>query len=273
MDFAGLDAHKDNVVLCVVNEKARTVREETFLTNELDLSRLVHIVKDAHCVLEACSTCYPVYDALGQAGVKIKVAHPLLLKSLSGLKKTDKVDAKRMALMLKAGVIPEAHIPTKTVRLQRELVKQHISLVQHRTRYINKLRSLLLRYGIRPKTKNLFGKRATWMEKTVIPEELRAILSQHLNQIQYLTEQKKLVDADIKKQAQNNPQAKILYTLPGVGWYIAFLVIVIVDGMDRFHSPEQLVSYAGLRPAYTSQATQRITVIFQRPDGLSCAGH
>ncbi len=249
MQFAGLDTHKDSVQLHIVDGRARSVREERFLTDDLSLVRLAKVVGKAKCVLEACSTCYPIYDSLTERGVQVKVAHPLLLRIMSSLKKTGKFDARKLALMLKAGTIPEAHISTKKVRMKRDLVKQHMSLTQNRAREINKVRAVLLRYRIKPGEKNLFGRRANWLEKNEISEEIKPVLQQSLQHIQELEGKKGQIDALIETQAKKNKQAVLLQSIPGVGWFTAYLVIMYIDGIKRFPSPEQLVSYAGLAPS------------------------
>lgn len=248
MQFAGLDTHKDSVNLYAVDENARLIREERFLTDNLGLVRLARMVRGMTCVLEACSTSYPIYDALTEQGITVKAAHPLLLKSLSGLKKTDKVDAKRMALMLKAGIIPEAHIPAKTVRMNRDWIQTHIGLVEQKTKEKNRVHAILLRYRIKPRVKSLFTKKAVWLESTVIPNELRLVLKQHLDLIFDLKKKQKQIDVLIEEKAKQNPHAVLLQSIPGVGWFVAFLVVTNIDGIERFHSSEQLVSYAGLAP-------------------------
>ena len=247
MEFAGIDAHKADVLVHVINDDVKVVAEERLATTDAGFDRLAFLLKDAQCVMEAGSTCYPVYDALIERGIKPKVAHPLYLKSYSGLKKTDKVDARRMALMLKAGIIPEAHIPSVEVREARELVKQHASIVQHRTMEICKAKALLLRHRIKYPS-NLFGKKADWFELTEYPAGVKLLLSQAYKSVQFLSEQKKQVDRVIENRAKLNPDAVILHSIPGIGWYGAFLLAVYIDDAERFGSCEQLVSYAGLAP-------------------------
>ena len=150
MNFAGLDTHKDDVLLHIITGKNnRTVVEERIPTTDAGFDRLARLLKGAACVMETGSTCYQTFDALVERGIMPKVAHALALRQNSGLKKTDPIDARRMALMLKADFIPGVHIPTKQVRIERDLISQHISLVQQHTREINRTRALLLRYRIK----------------------------------------------------------------------------------------------------------------------------
>lgn len=257
MDSTAIDTHKESVQVHRIDENANPVLRERYPATQQGLEKLLAGVRESVCVLEACSTSYPIYDYLTSNGVEVKVAHPLLLKSISGLKKTDKVDAERMALMLKAGIIPLAHIPSLEVRLDRDLVRQHISLVGQRTCEKNRVHAVLLRYRVRVDKKILFGKNRDWLGKNV-PVEVRPVLEQCLEHIDYLNGLKYRVDVRIRKRAFTNPGALLLVSVPGVSYFSALLIVSFVDGIERFGSSEQLVSYAGLAPRISQSGEKTI---------------
>lgn len=259
MLFAGLDTHKESVSLCMIDGSGRHVREECFSTDDFGLQKLALIVSKASCVMEACSTSYPVYDLLSEKKVKVKLGHPSMMRSFSGLKKTDKLDARKMALMLKAGFIPEVHVPSKEVRMKRDLIKQHISLVKQATREKNRVKAFLLKYRIKVNAKNLFGKKADWLNEPIVPAAVKPLMQQSLEQLRQLSEQKKKLDDLIECEAKQNKDAVLLQSIPGIGWFTAFLVAVAVDGIERFPSLEQLVSYAGLAPRVYQSGNTRHT--------------
>ena len=247
MEYAAIDTHKESVQVHKIDEAAQPLLRERYPVTEIGLEKLRQAVSGAVCVLEACSTSYPIYDFLTSNGIKVKVAHPLLLKSISGLKKTDKIDAERMALMLKAGIIPLAHIPTQSVRMNRDLVRQHISLVEQRTSEKNRVHALLLRYRIKVTQKNVFKKKRNWLTEEV-PFELQPLLKQSLEHIDYLNNQLVSVNLLIEKKALANSDAILLTSIAGVGYFTSLLIASFIDDINRFGSSEQLVSYAGLAP-------------------------
>ena len=160
MDFAGLDAHKESVQACLKGDAGQLLKEQRFGTTDTGLEKLYQTVKNARCVIEASTACYPVYDYLHDRGVQIRVAHPKRVKAICSAKlKTDKVDARMLADLERANLIPEAHIPSKEVRDKRDLVRHHISLTKQRTRLINQTKASLLRYRVRL-PKNIFTKTA-----------------------------------------------------------------------------------------------------------------
>ncbi|MBI4210673.1 MAG: transposase [Candidatus Diapherotrites archaeon] len=173
------------------------------------------------------------------------------------MKKTDKVDAQRMALMLKAGIIPLAHIPTQSVRMDRDLVRQHISLVEQRTSEKNRVHALLLRYRVAVGEKNLFRKKRKWLDNGV-PVEVRPVLEQCLEHIDYLNRVLYQVDKRIEEKAVANPDCVLLVSMPGVAYFSALLIVSFVDGVGRFGFSEQLISYAGLAPRISQSGEKTI---------------
>jgi transposase len=257
MDSTAIDSHKESVQVHRIDENTNPVLRERYPTTQEGLERLLEGVRGSVCVLEACSTSYPIYDFLTSKGVEVKVAHPLLLKSISGLKKTDKVDAERMALMLKAGIIPLAHIPSQKVRMDRDLVRQHISLVEQRTREKNRVHALLLRYGVKVPKKIVFGKKRNWLNDE-IPFEVKPVLEQCLEHIDYLNRLLCQVDKRIGEKAVAIPDCVLLVSVPGVAYFSALLIVSFIDGIERFGSSEQLVSYAGLTPRISQSGEKTI---------------
>lgn len=246
MEYAAIDTHKESVQVHRIDDDARPVLRERYPTTEDGLEKLYDAVYGASCVLEACSTSYPIYDFLISRGVEVKAAHPTLLKSLSGLKKTDKVDAERMALMLKAGIIPLAHIPSQEVRMDRDLVRQHISLTQQRTGEMNRVHALLLRYKVKVQRGNPFDENDDYWKKA--PAEIKPLLEQCLKHIEYLNSMLTQVDRRIRERAKSNADAVLLMSMPGIAHFSSLLVSSFIDGVERFGTSEQLVSYAGLAP-------------------------
>lgn len=249
MLFGGLDAHKDFVQACWVDGKNKVVREERFDTSPTGLQRLCQAARGSRCVIESSTACFQTYDALNDAGVQVHAAHPQRVKAIASAKiKTDKIDARTLAELERADLIPEAHIPSKQTRDLRLLVRQRIFLTQQTTRLKNRVRSTFLKQGIRTPS-NLFTKQA-WKE-TVLHTSGNAKLAaeQMAAQLEFLLKQRKELDGGIQLAAESLDDAKLLKTMPGVGWFSALLLAVEIDGVNRFADAEHLQSYAGLVPS------------------------
>lgn len=250
MNSAGLDVHKDFVQACIVNKNGKTLLDERFETTPEGLQQLQKQMKNAHCVIESSTACYQVYDALQAAQIPVHAAHPLKVKAIAFAKiKTDKIDAHTLAQLERADLIPEAHLPDKETREQRVLVRQHVALTEESTRLKNRIRALFLKQGIKTPS-DLFDSRKRIAEyPSKLSGATRMTVMQLFEQLRFLREQRAAIDKTIEEAAHQNEDAKLLRTMPGVGWFSAFLLASEIDGVKRFPDAQHLQSYGGLVPA------------------------
>jgi len=246
----GLDTHKEFIQACFVNDEGKKIKEERYPNTPIGLNKLCTAAQNGKCVLEASTSCITVYDALQAHGIRVRAANPLKIKAIASAKlKTDKVDAHMLAQLERADLIPEAHLPDKFTREMRELVRQHVSITNERTDIKNQIHALLAKNGIRLPFKSTFTQKSqSWLSKNTAGVAKLA-LEQTFQRIHLLNQQREVIDAEIERQAQNNPDAVLLKTIPGLGWFSAFLLAVEIDGVERFVDEEHLQSYAGLVPS------------------------
>jgi transposase len=249
MRYGGLDAHKDFVQACWVDERNKVVREERFDTTPNGMARLRKAAQDTRCVIESSTSCYQTYDALKDAGVRIRVAHPLRVKAIAFAKiKTDKTDARTLAELERADLIPEAHIPSKETRNARLLVRQRVFLTKEATRLKNRARCIFLKQGIKTPP-NLFTRHA-WAETVAqATGNAKLAIDQLKAQLDFLHEQREELNDQIQRTTESSEDAKLLQTIPGIGPFSALLLATEIDGVHRFNDEEHLQSYAGLVPS------------------------
>lgn len=249
MEYAGLDAHKLSVQACVKEEHGKVLKEQNYPTHDMGLEKLYQTVKNARCVIEASTTCYPIYDFLKDRGVQIRVAHPKRVKAICSAKlKTDKVDARMLADLERANLVPEAHIPSKEVRDKRDLIRHHIFLTGEHTRLINQTKAALLRYRVKL-PKNIFTKKAQKLaDASEMPGSLKLKMAHTMQQHALLRKELDEVDSQIKLCAQQNKEALLLYSFKGIGAFLSLGIVLYIDGVKRFSDSAHLVSYMGLSP-------------------------
>ena len=90
-----------------------------------------------------------VYDLLESLGHKVVLAHPLKTRMIAEARvKTDKVDAKTLAELLRGGFLPTSYVPTKEIRALRHLVRHRIALGRFRVRVKTQIKTELRRKNI-----------------------------------------------------------------------------------------------------------------------------
>jgi transposase len=122
--------------------------------------------------------------------------------------------------------------------------------VRHRTRLKNEVHSILHAHLI-PKCphSDLFNARGrTWLAAQSLPEDERAAIDRHVRELDRLAEDLALLDCQIAQDAIDDPAVNRLMTITGVNLTVAAGIVAAIGNIDRFNSPQKLVSYFGLNP-------------------------
>ncbi len=207
--------------------------------------------------LEATRNWYWLYELLEESGLKVKLAHPLKVRLIAEARvKTDKVDAHTLAQLERTGFLPEAYIPSREVRDQRELLRYRASLVRIRSGLRNRVHALLDKLGIFSPLTDLFGTRGRqFLRALQLREVYQRELNGYLAAIEYLGVQIKELTKEIREQLREDPRAQLLMSMPGVSHLTAHLILSEIGDVERFHSSKHLCSYAGLVPSTHQSAS------------------
>ena len=145
MYYLGIDHHKRYSQVAVVDEKG-TVRANGKIANEKKAFTLLkeYYKEPYRAVIEAGRNWGMMYDLLEELDIKTVVAHPLKTRAIADAKiKSDSIDAKTLAHLLRADLIPEVHVPSKEVREQKNLLRHRLWLVRLQTMTKNRIHQLI----------------------------------------------------------------------------------------------------------------------------------
>jgi transposase len=268
----GLDVHKRYTSFCVMDDQGAIVREGRCLTEELPLHPTFSLSGEKRAVMEAGGNWYSVYDRLEPLFQELVLAHPLRVRAIAAARvKTDAIDARTLAHLLRSDLIPAAYVPPREVRDLRELLRYRLDLVKQRTSLKNRVHALLAKEGLAAPVTDLFGRQGRrWLDALAFPPQQRFQLQGYLTVLDCLTAQIRAADELVTAKCAANPVAKLLDTIPGVGSLSALIMFAEIGDIQRFTSPEKLCSFAGLAPRVHSSGgkTRRGPITKQGPSAL-----
>jgi len=248
----GIDRHKNYSQVAVLDEKGKFVmnvrlanKKETFTTfiNQLG--------KPCQAVIESGYSWGIIYDLLEELGVDVTLAHSLKVKAIASAKiKTDTIDAHTLAKLLYANLIPTVYVPTKDVRQQKDILRQRSWLVKLRTMVKNRIHQIIERNHVQlPGFSDLFGRGGRkFLDSLTLPQPDESLLRQHLQLLDFTSEQIKQTETWIEETLKDNRYRKIIETIPGFGKTLSALVALEINEIARFSYPGKLAAYAGLVP-------------------------
>ncbi len=150
--YLGIDLHKRYAQVAVMDDAGEIVEVRVLDANLDDLAQRY---AGSRAVIEATSNYYHVHDTLAEY-LDVTVAHPGKLTLIAQSdKKTDRVDAKELVRLLRLNSVPESYVPPDEIREARARVRGRQTLVEDRTKFANKIHSLLADNGITRKVKPL----------------------------------------------------------------------------------------------------------------------
>jgi len=251
--FIGCDAHKKFSVFVVVNEKGHA-GEAIRVAHDREAYRefLSRLPSHSLIAVEASGHYSWLVDEMEGLGHHPKLCNPLEAKRRMGLsKKTDKLDAKGLAILLRNGTLPEVWIPPSELRDQRELLRLRIFLVHLRTRVKNRIHGTLARHNVQIPGADLFGVEARLRLVTRLPElpiHCREAIEQELATLDFLEMQIGSAEERLEKIMEISVEADLLKTLPCVGKILSMVLMLEIGKVERFPTAAHLASYAGLVP-------------------------
>ena len=192
--FIGCDAHKKFSVFVAVNEKGQA-GEALRVAHDRQLYRefLARLPAHSAIAVEASGSYSWLVDEMERSGHHPKLCNPLEAKRRMGLtNKTDKLDARGLAILLRNGTLPEVWIPPSELRDQRELLRLRIFLVRLRTRVKNRIHGTLARHNVQVPGADLFGvaaRRELGARLPELPVHSREAVEQELATLDFLETQ------------------------------------------------------------------------------------
>jgi len=251
--YCGMDIHKENLAGCIMDENGEITREHIFPFSRGAIERFLYDIPSSEITIaiEACGIWRGAYKVLAELGYDVKLSNPKKTHDIACKKKTDKVDARILADLLRTNYLPEVYIPDETVLKLRDLTRHKSTLTRLRVEVQVKIKGYLLRKGVK------YDK--LWNEKALSElAEKDPDIRNLINVYRSLKEEEKEVMRRVRKTARNMRKANLLMSMTGIGELSSLMVLAEIGDIKRFKTPKELVSYAGLCPGiYQSGDTER----------------
>jgi len=255
MEYIGVDHHKRFSYVAMMDAKGEVVKEGRINNSREAIRKFLNGSKGPkRAVLEAGRNWTVMHDWLEEEIEEVKLAHPKKVKAIAEAKvKTDKIDAKILAHLLRADLVPEAYVAKKETRIIKNILRQRMFFVRVSTMVKNRIHNIIDRY---PEVSNeidmsdLFGSQGLeWLKEVKLPKEDRRLLDEELELFAYIRKKIKGSDVWVNQIGTKDARVKRLMTIPGIGKFFALLIAVEIDDIKRFRTKDKLASYCGLIPS------------------------
>lgn len=228
----------------VVVQNGNSVEREGYVdTTQEGFDSIIPMCKGNTFIIEAGSSLYHVVDLLERRNGRIIIAHPAAMKLIAkSPNKTDRNDAHKLLDAYNADYLPTSYLPSKEVREERNLCSARSFLVRQRAAIKNRIRYEAHKYGI--ELSSLTKKSIGELEKSEYLT-LRELAMLHREYAQRVSD----FDDVVEEKVSQNDYAKLIDTIPGIGYTSALLIASQIGDIHRFPTEFHFFSYIGLCPS------------------------
>ena len=247
----GLDVHRDFCQVAIADGgRARSAGRIATSPEMLELFAQSLAPTD-RVVMEATGNALAIARILQPSVAEVVLAHAKQVRAISHARiKTDKIDAKVLADLLAADLIPAVWIGDERVRMLRRLVSRRRGLVKRRTQIKNEISAALHRNlkGRNPAS-DPFGKKGReWIAAQQLPIDERLTVDGGLRQLDFFGDELAEIDRLIAQQVLDDADVRRLLTIPGIDVVTAATLVATIGDVRRFPTSRRLVGYLGLHP-------------------------
>jgi transposase len=257
--YIGLDVHLTTISLAVLDAEGKLLMQSVVATHAAAILDFIHGLHGTlHLTFEEGTYSAWLYDLLVRQVARVVVCNPRKNALLKAGNKSDTIDARKLAELLRAGLLsPVYHGETSTATV-KQLGCSYAALTQDTTRVMSRLKALYRSHAIPSTGKKAYGPRhrEEWLA------QLRGAglhgraerLYQELDALQALRWEAR---RDLIVESRKHAAAKWLRTVPFLGPIRAALLIGRVQTPHRFRTKRQFWAYCGLALETRSSADYR----------------
>ena len=240
--YIGMDVHKEAIVIAVLNVSGKLVMETIVETKASSILQFIHGLRgELHVTWEEGTWAAWLYDLLQPQVQEVVVCNPRRNALLKEGSKSDKVDARKLADLLRTGMLRPVYHGENGLRTLRELARSYQTISKDLTRVMNRLKAVYRGWGIPCGGTQVYAPRyrEEWLNK--LPQagvRRRAeLLYQQRDGLQALRRE---VRGEFLAESRKQKATKLLRKIPCIGPIRAGLLIALMQTPHRFRSKRQL---------------------------------
>ncbi len=249
--YCGIDLHARSMYLCILDPQGEIQLHRNMATTPEAFLKAVQPFRDDLVVAVECIfTWYWLADLCVREEIKFVLGHALYMKAIHGGKaKNDKIDAYKIATLLRGGTLAQAYVYPPEMRGTRDLLRRRNHLVNKRAELLAHIQNTNSQYNLPAFTKKI-ARRTTRedLAERFTDDAVRRSVELDLVLIETYDRELDALERHIVKTAkEHDPRAlAVLRSVPGIGRILALIILYEIHTVERFPKVGNFLSYARL---------------------------
>src|ERR1700678_2396566 len=229
--YIGMDVHKESISLAVRNDAGKIVMECVIETRANAILDFIHGLRgELQITFEEGTWAAWLYDLLKPHVAELVVCDPRKNALLKEGNKSDKIDARKLADLLRGGYLCSVYHGENGLRTLKELARSYLTISQDLTRVMNRVKALYRSWGIACGGQQVYAPRhrAEWLNKIGEAGVRRRaeVLYQQLDAVRGL---RQAVRRDLLIESRKHGATKVLRQIPYIGPIRAALLVALIQ--------------------------------------------
>jgi len=155
--WCGIDLHAKTMYICILDREGKVLAHQNLPSNpEAFLEAIAPYREDLVVAVECIFTWYWLADLCAREGIAFVLGHALYMKAIHGGKaKNDRLDALKIATLLRGGLLPQAYVYPAGMRATRDLLRRRLDLVRKRGQLLAHIQMTSHQYNLAPLGKRI----------------------------------------------------------------------------------------------------------------------
>jgi transposase len=246
--YIGMDVHKESISIAVMNGTGKLVMESIIETKAITVVQFIQGLRgDLYVTLEEGTWAAWLYDLLQPHVTKVVVCNPRKNALLKEGSKSDKIDARKLADLLRGGYVRPVYHGENGIRTLKELSRSYLTISKDLSRVMNRLKALYRSWAIACAGTSVYAPRhrGAWLGK-ITEAGVRRRAEFFYQELDALRELHRAVRRDLVRESRKHAAAKLLREIPSIGPIRAALMTALIQTPHRFRTKRQLWTYSGL---------------------------
>jgi transposase len=246
--YIGMDVHKETISIAVRRGDGKLVMESIIETKASTILQFIEGVRgDLHVTVEEGTWAAWLYDLLKPHVTELVVCDPRKNALMKEGHKSDKIDARTLADLLRGGYLRPVYHGENGLRTLKELARSYLTISKDLTRVMNRVKALYRSWGICCAGQQVYAPqhRSEWLNK-IGETGVRRRAEFFYQQLDALRVLHKAVRRDLLTESRKHGATKLLREIPSIGAIRAALLLALIQTPHRFRTKRQLWTYSGL---------------------------
>ena len=245
--YIGMDVHKETISIAVLNSSGKLVMESIIETKTITILQFIQGLRgDLQLTFEEGTWAAWLYDLLKPQVTKIVVCDPRRNALLKEGSKSDRIDARKLAELLRSKLLRSVYHGEHGVRTLKELARSYLTISKDLGRVMTRVKALYRSWAIPCAGKQVYAPRhrAEWLSK-IVETGVRRRAEFYYQQLDALSSLRQEVRCELLAESRKHSATKLLCQIPSIGPIRAALLIAILQTPHRFRTKRQLWTYSG----------------------------